>query len=163
RIRRQLLSPISHGDGGAAVSHEHRQSARSGRHRRERWVFRRADLRRLAGGGTDAGLRRSSVAQASAGVRAARVVGCRRFSLSGSLSDRGRKRWTTLVLALAAGLVALLPRVPARWTVPIFIVYGFFFMSSYPMTEAALMESVPDAVRGRVFGLFITVGGLLGN
>jgi hypothetical protein len=26
-----------------------------------------------------------------------------------------------------------------------------------------LMESVPDAVRGRVFGLFITMGGLLGN
>ena len=25
------------------------------------------------------------------------------------------------------------------------------------------MESVPDAVRGRVFGLFITIGGLLGN
>jgi MFS family permease len=53
--------------------------------------------------------------------------------------------------------------VPARWTVPIFLIYGFFFMSSYPMVEAALMESVPDAVRGRVFGLFITVGGLVGN
>jgi hypothetical protein len=36
-------------------------------------------------------------------------------------------------------------------------------MASYPMVEAALMESVPDAVRGRVFGLFITVGGLIGN
>jgi hypothetical protein len=36
-------------------------------------------------------------------------------------------------------------------------------MASYPMVEAALMESVPDAVRGRVFGLFILVGGLLGN
>ena len=41
--------------------------------------------------------------------------------------------------------------------------YGFFFMASYPVTEAALMESVPDAVRGRVFGLFITFGGLIGN
>ena len=36
-------------------------------------------------------------------------------------------------------------------------------MASYPMIEAMLMESVPDAVRGRVFGLFITIGGLLGN
>jgi MFS family permease len=36
-------------------------------------------------------------------------------------------------------------------------------MASYPIVEAALMESVPDAVRGRVFGLFITIGGLLGN
>ena len=25
------------------------------------------------------------------------------------------------------------------------------------------MESVPDSVRGRVFGLFITIGGLIGN
>jgi hypothetical protein len=25
------------------------------------------------------------------------------------------------------------------------------------------MEAVPDSVRGRVFGLFITIGGLLGN
>ena len=31
------------------------------------------------------------------------------------------------------------------------------------MTEAALMESVPDAVRGRVFGLFVMGGGVIGN
>jgi hypothetical protein len=31
------------------------------------------------------------------------------------------------------------------------------------MTEAALMQAVPDALRGRVFGLFITAGGLIGN
>jgi MFS-type transporter involved in bile tolerance (Atg22 family) len=60
-------------------------------------------------------------------------------------------------------MVMLLPHVPSRWTIPVFVIYGFFFMSSYPMTEAALMESVPDAVRGRVFGLFLTVGGLIGN
>jgi hypothetical protein len=45
----------------------------------------------------------------------------------------------------------------------LFLAYGFFFMSSYPMVEAELMQSVPDSVRGRVFGLFITVGGLVGN
>jgi len=83
--------------------------------------------------------------------------------LFGSLSDRGRKRWTMLVLGLAAVMVLILPHVPARWTILIVVVYGFFFMSCYPMTEAALMESVPDAVRGRIFGLFITVGGFIGN
>jgi MFS-type transporter involved in bile tolerance (Atg22 family) len=36
-------------------------------------------------------------------------------------------------------------------------------MSSYPMTEAALMEAVPDEVRGRVFGLFTTLSGLVSN
>src|SRR6266404_2364543 len=81
----------------------------------------------------------------------------------GGLSDRGRKGWMITVLALAAGMVILFPRVPSAWTIPVLLIYGFFFLSSYPMTEAALMESVPDAVRGRVFGLWITVGGLLGN
>src|SRR5689334_21475002 len=36
-------------------------------------------------------------------------------------------------------------------------------MATFPVVEAALMESVPDAIRGRVFGFFITIGGMLGN
>jgi hypothetical protein len=36
-------------------------------------------------------------------------------------------------------------------------------MASYPMVEGALMGSVPHHVRGRVFGVFITIGGILGN
>jgi MFS family permease len=83
--------------------------------------------------------------------------------LFGHLSDRGRKRWTASVLLIAVVLVAAFPHVPAGWAITLFLTYGFFFMSSYPMVEAALMQSVPDGVRGRVFGLFITVGGLLGN
>ena len=47
--------------------------------------------------------------------------------------------------------------------VPVLIAYGFFFLSSYPITEAALMEAVPDSVRGRIFGLFITLSGLVSN
>ena len=83
--------------------------------------------------------------------------------LFGGLSDRGRIRWTSLVLGLAAIIVAILPRMPRSLLIPTFVVYGFFFMATYPMIEAALMESVPDAVRGRVFGFFITIGGLIGN
>ena len=83
--------------------------------------------------------------------------------LFGHFSDRGRKRWTTSVLLIAAGMIAIFPHMPKAWAIPVLLVYGFFFMASYPMVEAMLMESVPDAVRGRVFGLFITIGGLLGN
>jgi len=83
--------------------------------------------------------------------------------LFGHLSDRGRIRWTCLVLVISAAAVFIFPHIPRNWAVPALLVYGFFFLAGYPMIEAALMESVPDAVRGRVFGFFITVGGLIGN
>jgi len=83
--------------------------------------------------------------------------------LFGHLSDQGRTRWTAGVMLAAAVVVAAYPHLPRGWLVVALAVYGFFFMGCYPMVEAALMEAVPDAVRGRVFGLFITVGGLLGN
>jgi MFS family permease len=83
--------------------------------------------------------------------------------LFGSLSDRGRKRWLTVALVASAATMATFPWVPQSWTMPIYIVYGFFFLAAYPMTEAALMESVPDAVRGRVFGIFVMTGGVIGN
>jgi MFS family permease len=83
--------------------------------------------------------------------------------LFGGMSDRGRMGWLSLVLGLAAALVALFPHLPGHLAMVCFVIYGFFFLSSYPMTEAAVMEAVPDAVRGRVFGLFITAGGLIGN
>jgi FSR family fosmidomycin resistance protein-like MFS transporter len=83
--------------------------------------------------------------------------------LFGHLSDRGRIRWTCAVLLVSVLLVGIFPRVPAQWLIPTFALYGFFFMASYPMVEAALMEAVPDAVRGRTFGFFITLAGLIGN
>jgi MFS family permease len=83
--------------------------------------------------------------------------------LFGRLSDGGRKRWTAMVLVVSAGLAAIFPRLPTGWAILTLILYGFFFMASYPMIEAALMESVPDAVRGRIYGMFITVGGLVGQ
>jgi MFS family permease len=83
--------------------------------------------------------------------------------LFGHLSDRGRKRWIATVLVAAAGIAAAFPHLPAAWTVPAFFAYGFFFNANFPMIEAELMQSVPDAVRGRVFGLFMTIGGFFGN
>ena len=83
--------------------------------------------------------------------------------LFGGLSDGGRMRWVSFVLVMAAAFICVFPRVPVSWMVPVLLAYGFFFMASYPITEAALMETVHDSVRGRVFGLFITIGGLVGN
>ncbi|MFA6544558.1 MAG: MFS transporter [Limisphaerales bacterium] len=83
--------------------------------------------------------------------------------LFGHLSDRDRTRWTAGVMITAAVIIAAFPHLPRGWLVMALAVYGFFFMGCYPMVEAALMESVPDAVRGRVFGLFLTMGGIIGN
>jgi MFS family permease len=83
--------------------------------------------------------------------------------LFGGLSDRGVGRWTTFALGLAAIFVIAFPHFPVKASPLVFAVYGFFFMASYPMVEGALMGSVPHQIRGRVFGVFITVGGILGN
>ena len=83
--------------------------------------------------------------------------------LFGHFSDRSRLKWAAAMILIASIFVAVFPHVPTPWLIPTLLVYGFFFMANYPIVEAALMESVPDAVRGRVFGLFITIGGLLGN
>jgi MFS family permease len=86
--------------------------------------------------------------------------------LFGHLSDRGRKRWTCLVHCFAAVLVAFFPHLPGTnhglffWA---YMAYGFFFLASYPIVEAGVMQAVPDAVRGRAFGLWITIGGLVSN
>jgi MFS family permease len=81
----------------------------------------------------------------------------------GKLSDRGVGRWTILALGAAGIVVAAFPHFPVRFAPLVLAIYGFFFMASYPMVEGALMGSVPHHVRGRVFGVFITVGGILGN
>lgn len=83
--------------------------------------------------------------------------------LFGRLSDRNQAGWIRAVLVIAAGLVLLFPHVPAAWSAIVLAAYGFFFMASFPMVEAMLMGAVPHQVRGRVFGLFITIGGFFGN
>ena len=86
--------------------------------------------------------------------------------LFGHLSDRGRKRWICFVHVIAAALVAVFPHLPGtnhNFFFLAFMAYGFFFMASYPMVEGGVMQAVHDSVRGRAFGLWITVGGLIGN
>jgi MFS family permease len=81
----------------------------------------------------------------------------------GKLSDRARLRWAMSLLLIAAALVATFPFVPAKMSVVALVLYGFFFMASYPIVESAVMESVHKSVRGRAFGFFITIGGVVGN
>lgn len=83
--------------------------------------------------------------------------------LLGSLSDRRRKRWITVVIGIGATIIILFPHLPSAWTLPALFVFGFFLLASFPITEAALMQSVPDAVRGRVFGFYVMITGFMGG
>jgi MFS family permease len=83
--------------------------------------------------------------------------------LFGAMSDRVRLRLAAGLLVVAAVTMALVPWVSRGLLLPLLLVHGFFFMANYPVVEAALMESVPVRVRGRVFGLFITICGTVGN
>jgi MFS family permease len=83
--------------------------------------------------------------------------------LLGSLSDGRRKLWITCVIGIGSSLIILFPHVPARWTIPCLLAFGFFFLASFPILEAALMQSVPDAVRGRVFGIYVMITGFVGG
>ena len=83
--------------------------------------------------------------------------------LLGSLSDGRRKLWITFVVGAGSLLIILFPHVPARWSIPCLLAFGFFFLASFPIVEAALMQSVPDAVRGRVFGVWVMITGFVGG
>jgi MFS family permease len=83
--------------------------------------------------------------------------------LFGKLSDKGVGKWTTFALGIAALAVVAFPHFPVGWSAGVLAFYGFFFMASYPMVEGSLMSSMPHHIRGRAFGLFITIGGIVGN
>ena len=85
--------------------------------------------------------------------------------LLGHLSDRGgsRPRWIALTLTIGAVTAVFIPRVTIGWTIPVFIMHGFFFMACYPMIEALMMESVPATVRGRVVGVYLAISGGAGT
>lgn len=83
--------------------------------------------------------------------------------LFGALSDgRHRLRVAALVLVASGLSVCAVPWVPRAWVIAPLAGAEFFLLASFPVMEAALAESVPDRLRGRVLGLFITVGGVIG-
>ena len=83
--------------------------------------------------------------------------------LFGGLSDRNRGLWIFIALFTAACIASLMPWLPNAFLIPCLLAYGFFFMASFPMLEAAIMGLVPDAVRGRVVGIFVMIGGTISS
>jgi MFS family permease len=77
----------------------------------------------------------------------------------------GRRRLPALFGILVAGgaVIACVPHVGVAYVLPVLCVFEAFHLSSYAVGEAAILERVAPAVRGRVIGIFITIAGTLAS
>lgn len=73
----------------------------------------------------------------------------------------GPKRLPMLVLSLVcAGMVAwTVPGISRAWMLAVLCLYQGFHLGSYAISDAAILERVPAALRGRVVGLFLCLAG----
>jgi MFS family permease len=73
----------------------------------------------------------------------------------------GRLRLPMLtgVLSVAGVVVSLIPFVSSIWMLPVLCTYQALQLGSYAMSDAAMLERVPAALRGRIVGLFLTIAG----
>ncbi len=83
--------------------------------------------------------------------------------LAGILSDRfGRRRVILLALMVSGVGVTGFPHAAPLVLFPLALVCGFLILGTVPVIDAAAAEIVPPAMRGRLFGLTLTVGLLFG-
>jgi hypothetical protein len=77
----------------------------------------------------------------------------------------GRRRLPTLfgILLCGAAIIATIPLLEVRFILPVLCAFQACHLGSYAVAEAAMLERVPAAVRGRVIGIFITVAGTLSS
>ena len=83
--------------------------------------------------------------------------------LFGYISDKARYKSVVTLILISSFIIVIFPHVSSRYSLIILPVYGFFFMATYPIVEAALVQTFPDNVRGRVCGVFLTVCSIIGN
>ncbi len=83
--------------------------------------------------------------------------------LFGYLSDKNRYGWTVLILITSSILVFIFPHIQPSNYIIILVIYGFFFMASFALVEAVLMQSFEDSIRGRIYGVFLTICCFIGN
>jgi MFS family permease len=77
----------------------------------------------------------------------------------------GKRRLRSLiaVLILAGLTIATVPMFPVVWVLPVMCIFQCFQMGSYSISDAAVLERVSPAVRGRVVGLFLMIAGTLAS
>ena len=71
----------------------------------------------------------------------------------GAASDGGYASGGRLVFSCRRLGALALPWLPKQYVFLVSVV-GFFLLASYPITEAAMSEVLPDQIRGRAFASF---------
>src|SRR5687768_3569591 len=65
----------------------------------------------------------------------------------------------SFILFIAGAVLVCVPYVPVQWILPVLALLQVFHLGSYAIGEAAILERVVPAVRGRVVGIFLTLAG----
>jgi MFS family permease len=73
----------------------------------------------------------------------------------------GRKRLPMLAasLLISGSIIWMIPWLSARWIMPVLCLFQAFHLGSYAMSDAAMLERVAPARRGRMAVLFLNVAG----
>jgi MFS family permease len=83
--------------------------------------------------------------------------------LGGFMSDRfGRRRVLAFALTVAGVGIVFFPHAGPVLLFPVALLSGFMILGTVPVVDAAAAQIVPPSMRGRLFGLTITLGILLG-
>ena len=174
------LAPVARGDAGVATTGNGNGEFSGGRRhvpmgRSLRW--RVTGIATILAGRDFAGIatlslgsiylqkaRGMSVAQAGLVIGSMMLIAVIANPLSVYLSG-GRRRLPMLFAVLLTGglILASVPHVDVAYVLPVLCAFQACHLGSYAVSEAAMLERVSPAVRGRVIGIFITIAGTLAS
>jgi MFS family permease len=77
----------------------------------------------------------------------------------------GLRRLPSLAISLlmTAALAAIVPCFGPAWVMAALCAFQTCQLGSYAISDAAILERVPSALRGRVYGLFLLIAGTIGS
>lgn len=82
---------------------------------------------------------------------------------AGTVSDRfGRRTVIASALAVSGLCVMFFPHLGPASLFPLALISGFLILATVPVVDAAAAEIAPPSMRGRLFGITLTVGILFG-